>query len=207
MTSCAHCNRFLAPLVHHSYNPAIVATVAPQICSCSSPPRGTPTMMLGLSHQRLSNASSTTSTFSRRPLQARSSPTELCSSRSPHPRQSRPCCASPQDSETSDRQQQQPSSSSDSSLSAAPSKQTNALIAGGAALIGVGLFAYTRLSVGPATLATLQQVSLPYEEALTNGKPTLLEFYADWCEICRSTAPDVYQVQHLTSSPSQCRFP
>ena len=64
-------------------------------------------------------------------------------------------------------------------------------------LVGAALFAFTRLATGPATLSTLQQVSIPYEDALTNGKPTLLEFYADWCEICRATAPDVYQVHSL----------
>ena len=36
--------------------------------------------------------------------------------------------------------------------------------------------------------------SLPLEQALSNGRPTVVEFYADWCESCRTMAPGMEQM-------------
>lgn len=49
--------------------------------------------------------------------------------------------------------------------------------------------AYPSQLTGLATLRGLAQTSMPYETAIANGKPTLLEFYADWCPTCQSMAP------------------
>ncbi|XP_028768344.1 thioredoxin-like protein HCF164, chloroplastic [Neltuma alba] len=75
-----------------------------------------------------------------------------------------------------------------------PSKDINKKIAAVSALAAVGLFLSTRLDFG-VSLKDLSAVALPYEEALSNGKPTVVEFYADWCEVCRELAPDVYKVE------------
>ncbi|MXW40294.1 MAG: thioredoxin fold domain-containing protein [Synechococcus sp. SB0668_bin_15] len=44
-------------------------------------------------------------------------------------------------------------------------------------------------SLNSQGLEALAQASLPLDEALGNGKPTLVEFYADWCEVCHQMEP------------------
>jgi thiol-disulfide isomerase/thioredoxin len=61
-------------------------------------------------------------------------------------------------------------------------------------------FLLTRLDQAAATpspisglnsLREMAQQSVPYESALNNGKPSLVEFYADWCTSCQSLAPSL----------------
>jgi thiol-disulfide isomerase/thioredoxin len=42
---------------------------------------------------------------------------------------------------------------------------------------------------GLVAIKNMAQQSISYEIALANNKPTLLEFYADWCTTCQSMAP------------------
>ncbi|MEM9149328.1 MAG: thioredoxin domain-containing protein [Cyanobacteria bacterium P01_F01_bin.3] len=44
---------------------------------------------------------------------------------------------------------------------------------------------------GIMTLKTLAAKSMPYKVALNNQKPTLIEFYADWCTTCQSMSATV----------------
>jgi len=44
---------------------------------------------------------------------------------------------------------------------------------------------------GLMTLKSLSAEAMPYDTAIANPNPTFIEFYADWCTTCQSTAPTV----------------
>ena len=44
-------------------------------------------------------------------------------------------------------------------------------------------------------LRNFGNLTMDPEIAFTNGKPTYLEFYAEWCEICREMAPEVTELK------------
>ncbi len=45
-------------------------------------------------------------------------------------------------------------------------------------------------------LDSLARNSLPPEIALNNGSPTIIEFYADWCEVCQEMAPTMLSLKN-----------
>ena len=46
-----------------------------------------------------------------------------------------------------------------------------------------------------AMLEQLAKNSLLPEIALSNGRPTVFEFYSDWCEACKEMAPDMVDIK------------
>ncbi|GAB2228384.1 hypothetical protein Droror1_Dr00010220 [Drosera rotundifolia] len=96
--------------------------------------------------------------------------------------------------ETPPVENQTSTSSTEFVLPKFPNKDLNRRIAALSTIAALGLFFSTRLDLG-ISLQDLSTAALPYEEALGNGKPTVVEFYADWCEVCRELAPDVYKVE------------
>tara|TARA_Y100000589_G_scaffold317649_1_gene343986 strand:- start:2006 stop:2467 length:462 start_codon:yes stop_codon:yes gene_type:complete len=46
------------------------------------------------------------------------------------------------------------------------------------------------------SLKSLGKLSMNPEVAFVNKKPTFLEFYAEWCEICKEMAPNIVQLRN-----------
>lgn len=44
---------------------------------------------------------------------------------------------------------------------------------------------------GLAMMRSMAKQSIAYEVAMTNNKPSLIEFYANWCTTCQSLAPSL----------------
>ncbi|MEM8610987.1 MAG: thioredoxin family protein [Cyanobacteria bacterium P01_H01_bin.105] len=46
-----------------------------------------------------------------------------------------------------------------------------------------------------ASLSDMAEASMPLDQAVVNGKPTLVEFYANWCTSCQAMAGDLQQLK------------
>ncbi|MUL38137.1 thioredoxin family protein [Gloeocapsopsis dulcis] len=71
----------------------------------------------------------------------------------------------------------------------------NFLIVLVAIALSVALFLGLRNQTSAVSLTHLDEEAVPLEVALTNGKPSLMEFYANWCTSCQAMAPDIAQLK------------
>ncbi len=71
----------------------------------------------------------------------------------------------------------------------------NFLIAIVAIVLSVALVLGLRTETNTATLTSLGEQSTPLDVALSNGKPSMVEFYANWCTVCQKMAPDIADLE------------
>jgi thioredoxin-like negative regulator of GroEL len=71
----------------------------------------------------------------------------------------------------------------------------NFLIALVAIALGVLLFLGLQTETDAASLDAQAEESISLEVALSNGKPTLMEFYANWCTSCQAMAKDLGELK------------
>ena len=68
-----------------------------------------------------------------------------------------------------------------------------------ALVLAVVLFLLRNGLSSESPMDQLARRSLQPEIALSNNTPTMLEFYADWCEACREMAPAMLETERRTS--------
>ncbi|MBW4531297.1 MAG: redoxin domain-containing protein [Aphanothece saxicola GSE-SYN-MK-01-06B] len=74
--------------------------------------------------------------------------------------------------------------------------RTERMVLAAVAAVLVVLMVWLRGGLHPeAPLERLARQSPELTVALADGKPTVVEFYADWCEACRSMAPAMERIE------------
>ncbi|NJN90178.1 MAG: redoxin family protein [Leptolyngbyaceae cyanobacterium SL_5_14] len=81
------------------------------------------------------------------------------------------------------------------STSAFAIRVRNLLIVLVAVVLSSAIFLGLRTETPTGSLEALAERSTPLEAALTSGKPTLMEFYANWCTSCQAMAPDIAEIE------------
>ncbi|MEG4043438.1 MULTISPECIES: thioredoxin family protein [unclassified Microcoleus] len=91
---------------------------------------------------------------------------------------------------------------------AAPNPETkvatrlrNLLIVLTAIALSISIFFGLQTQTPSSSLTDMAKASTPLETALVNGKPTLMEFYANWCGSCQAMAKDLSEIKQKYAEP------
>ncbi|TAF51867.1 MAG: thiol:disulfide interchange protein [Oscillatoriales cyanobacterium] len=76
-------------------------------------------------------------------------------------------------------------------------RSRNIIVAIAAILLSFGLALGINAPSGTATLASLADRAIDLDVARRNDKPTLIEFYANWCTSCQAMAPAIAELEDV----------
>jgi len=79
--------------------------------------------------------------------------------------------------------------------SATSSRWVRGAVAIAVVALSTALYLGWRWQATYVSLAQVVQQAIPYEVAMGNHRPTMIEFYADWCESCQAMAQDNYALE------------
>ncbi len=71
----------------------------------------------------------------------------------------------------------------------------NFVVVAVAVILSVAVVLGLQTRTPSASLSEMAEASVPLDQATTNGKPTLVEFYANWCTSCQAMAGDLQQLK------------
>jgi thiol-disulfide isomerase/thioredoxin len=82
-------------------------------------------------------------------------------------------------------------SANESTQATTATRLRNFVVALVAIALTVSIFLGFKTETAPGMLSAMAEESVPLEIAMSNGKPTLMEFYANWCTSCQAMAADL----------------